>query len=113
MTNAFKIRSYPETILNKAILKLSQIDRTCLLKHKEKLNKIDKPILILIYENKFEKKNILRKTISKLWMEFLSESPELHKYFNTRPIIAFKNGRNIKSTLISTKFTAPWHTKIN
>src|SRR5688572_33461185 len=108
-TYAFKIRNYPDYTLNRAICKLSEIDRAALLKYKDKTSKIDRPILILIYENKFEKKNILRKTLYRMWNEMISENPELHKYFNHKPMIAYKNGKNIKNTIISAKFPAPWH----
>ena len=113
MSNAFKIRNYPDPILDSAIFKLSQVDRSVLFKYKDKTKKTDRPILILIYENKFEKKNILRKTLYRIWNEMMSENPEFHKYFNHKPMIAYKNGRNIKNTIISTKFPAPWHTNIN
>ena len=92
---------------------MSEIDRAALLKYKDKTSKIDRPILILIYENKFEKKNILRKTLYRMWNEMISENPELHKYFNHKPMIAYKNGKNIKNTIISAKFPAPWHVNTN
>lgn len=55
MSNSFKLRGYPETILNEAFQKLKLVDRTTLFTYKNKQNINDRPILILIYENKFEK----------------------------------------------------------
>ena len=70
---------------------------------------MDKPILILIYENKYDKKNVLKKMVNKLWLELMNENPYLQKTFPEKPMIAYKNGKNIKKTLISSKFPAPWH----
>ena len=111
MTNSFKLRNYSEQILSEALLKLSQVDRETLFKYKTKNKSIDRPILVIIFENKFNKKNILKKTIYKLWHELISEIPEIHRYFKEKPMIAFKNGKSIKKTLISTKYPAPWHLK--
>lgn len=74
-------------------------------------NTKDKPILILIFENKYEKKAILKKTLHKIWIEFLAENPELQTCFNTSPMLAFKNGRSIRNTLTSSKHPTPWSTK--
>ena len=113
MTNAFRLRNYPEVVLNNALIKLEKIDRDTLFKYKTKVKKIDRPILILIYENKYDKHNILKRTFNKLWTEFLSEHPEFHKYFPTTPMLTYKNGKSIKKTLISSKYPVPWHLKRN
>jgi hypothetical protein len=112
MTNLFKLRNYPEQILNGALVRLNQVNRDTLFKYKVKTKKTDRPILVLIYENRHDKKNVLKRTLYKLWKELISENPYLQRYFKEiQPMLAFKNGRNIKQTLISTKFPAPWHIK--
>ena len=112
MTNLFKLRNYPEQILNGALLRLNQVNRDTLFKYKVKTKKIDRPILVMFYENRHDKKNVLKRTLHKLWNELIIENPYLQRYFKEKqPMLAFKNGKNIKQTLISTKFPAPWHTK--
>jgi Reverse transcriptase (RNA-dependent DNA polymerase) len=113
MINNFRNRNYPECILREAVLRLTFIDRESLLIYKNK-PKTDKLILILTYENKYDKNNILRRTFHKLWKEFISENPYLFNCFKTKPIIAFRNAKNIKKTVTSSKFPCPWHeTPIN
>ena len=111
MTNTFKLRYYPVPILSNALSKLNRVERESLLEYKVKTSKIDRPILVILYENRYDKRNILKRTLYKLWDELISENPELNKHFGTRPMLAYKNGKSIKRTLISTKFPAPWHTK--
>lgn len=58
-------------------------------------------VLLLMYENKYDKKISLGKlhayAMYKLCHEVLSEKPDFHRCFNSRPMIAFQTGRNIKT----------------
>ena len=111
MADSFKLRNYPETILDKALLKLRQIERDTLFNYNTKTKIIDRPILVLIYENKYDKNNLLKRTLYKLWHEMIEECPEAHRYLQQKPMLAYKNGKSIKKTLISSKYPAPWHIK--
>lgn len=111
MAESFKLRNYPETILNGALLKLRQIDRDTLFNYNTKTKIIVRPILVLIYENKYEKNNLLKRTLYKLWHQLIEECPEAHRYLKQKPMLAYKNGKSIKKTLISSKYPAPWQKK--
>lgn len=55
MAQAFKLREYPELILRASIHKLKLIERNTLLSYRNThKNTVDRHILILIFENKFD-----------------------------------------------------------
>jgi len=71
----------------------------------------DNLILIQVYNNKLIKNNILRKRLAKLWDSLTSRNPLFKNIWPKYPMIVFKNGKNIKNMLISSKFPAPWQVK--
>src|SRR6218665_626535 len=76
-----------------------------------KINTSDNLILIQVYNNTLIKNNILRKRLAKLWDNLTSRNPLFKNIWPKYPMIVFKNGKNIKNMLISSKFTAPWQVK--
>lgn len=111
MTVNFINRKYPLSILTTARNRLTSIDRPILLKYKPKINTSDNLILIQVYNNKLIKNNILKKRLAKLWDSLTIRNPLFKNIWPKYPMIVFKNGKNIKNMLISSKFPAPWQVK--
>jgi hypothetical protein len=107
MEKKFIERGYPLSTLTSAREKIDNVNRDTLLTYKIRSNTSHNIILILEYENKFEKNNYLKKQINKKYKEFIEKNPDLEITFPNKPIIAYKNGPNIKSLLVKNKYPIP------
>ena len=98
MTGHYLHRGYPKKILDKHVAEVLQLQQSDLLEPKQKVDGIDRVIVILTLEYDPAKPDIVG-IINSEWHQ-LASSPQLSKLFRNKPLLAHKRAPNLRDTLI-------------
>jgi len=109
----FKNRGYSNSLLEKEISRVQDVNREDTLRYKispniqvlEETHTTPFLPLIINYNNSHVKQPTLRSQILKLWNEFLQSNVNINETFtNTTPFVVYKRGTSLQNILVSAKY---------